>query len=192
MQTHFSRDLAHMSDHSRIERTDAMWNPIQSCTNESCSRLKFPVVKPKKRLGIQALARSDETTRASRFRGNIGSRLIHASFRESSLVGWESLGLIVLSLADLLVTYTLLRRGPAFYESNPVAQWFFARWNIAGMALFKLGTMGFVIVIAEIVERRRQAWGRGLLLASCLATAAVAAYGLRVLLGHGDNGVPLQ
>jgi Domain of unknown function (DUF5658) len=104
---------------------------------------EMQVAKLKKDLGIQALMRSEQTARASRVHGNIWSRLIRVSFRESSLLEWESLGLIVLSLADLLVTYSLLRRGPAFYESNPVAQWFFARWNIAGMALFQLGTMGF-------------------------------------------------
>ena len=76
----------------------------------------------------------------------------------------ESLGLIALSAADVLVTYILLRRGPAFYESNPVAHWFFLRWNIAGMAVFKFSAMGLVIVIGEIVERHRPGWGRVLLL----------------------------
>jgi hypothetical protein len=90
------------------------------------------------------------------------------------------------------VTYVLLKRGPAFYESNPVAQWFFSRWNIAGMAIFKLSAMGLVIVIGEIVERHRPGWGRLLLLASCLATAAVIWYGLRLLLGHADDGLPLE
>ena len=103
----------------------------------------------------------------------------------------ESLGLIALSTADVLVTYVLLRRGPAFYESNPVAQWFFLRWNIAGMAVFKFSAMGLVIMIGEIVERHRPGWGRALLLVSCLVTAAVVWYGLRLVFGHGDNGVPL-
>ena len=118
-------------------------------------------------------------------------RLVHASISESSLLELESLGLIALSVADVLVTYVLLRRGPAFYESNPVAHWFFVRWNIAGMAVFKFGAMGLVVVIGEIVERHRPRWGRRLLLVSCLATAAVVWYGLRLLFGYGDNGAPL-
>jgi Domain of unknown function (DUF5658) len=119
-------------------------------------------------------------------------RLVHASIGESSLLEVESLSLIVLSVADVLVTYVLLRRGPAFYESNPVAHWFFVRWNIAGMAMLKFGAMGLVVVIGEIVERHRPRWGQRLLLASCLATAAVVWYGLRLLFGHGDNGIPLR
>jgi Domain of unknown function (DUF5658) len=111
---------------------------------------------------------------------------------QASLVEYESLGLIALSAADVLVTYVLLRRGPAFYESNPVAHWFFSRWNIAGMAVFKFSAMGLVIMIAEIVERHRPGWGRMLLLVSCLATAAVVWYGLRLVLGYGDSGVPLE
>ena len=118
-------------------------------------------------------------------------RLIRAGARESSVLEMESLALIALSAADLFVTYALLRRGPAFYESNPVAQWFFVRWNIAGMALFKFGAMGLVVAIGEVVERHRPGWGRCLLLVSCLATLAVVVHGLRLLFGHEDTGAPL-
>ncbi len=111
---------------------------------------------------------------------------------EASLLEYECLGLIALSAADVLVTYFLLRRGPAFYESNPVAQWIFLRWNIAGMAVFKFSAVGLVITIGEIVERHRPGWGRALLLVSCVVTAVVVWYGLRLILGHGDNGVPLE
>lgn len=115
-------------------------------------------------------------------------RLVRAAVHEASSIETESLVLIALSAADVLITYALLRRGPAFYESNPVAQWFLLRWNIAGMALFKFGVMGAVIVIGEVVERRRPTWGRGLLVASCLVTLAVVVYGLRLYLGQVDNG----
>jgi hypothetical protein len=135
---------------------------------------------------------NEPATRRKPVRGIHWRRVIHASAGETSLLELEILGLFVLSAADLLVTYALLRRGPAFFESNPVAQWFFVRWNIAGMALFKFSAMGLVVVIGEIVERHRPGWGRGLLLASCLATAIVVFHGLRLLLGHGDNGAPLD
>jgi hypothetical protein len=119
-------------------------------------------------------------------------RLVRASSAEASVLELEILGLIALSAADVLVTYILLRRGPAFYESNPVAQWFFVRWNIAGMAVFKFSAMGLVIVIGEVVERHRRGWGRALLSISCLATVAVVWYGLRLVFGHADDGAPLQ
>jgi len=117
-------------------------------------------------------------------------RFFRAGALESSVVEQEIALLIVLSLADLLVTYSLLRRGPSFYESNPLAQWFFSRWNIAGMTVFKFSIMGLVIIIGEVVERHRPGWGRTLLAASCLATAAVVWYGLRLLFGYGHDGIP--
>ncbi len=106
---------------------------------------------------------------------------------ESSFLEQEILLLVALSAADLLVTYALLRQGPSFYEANPFAQWVFQRWNIAGMTLFKFGVIGGVIVIGEVAERRRPGLGRALMAVSCVATAAVVAYGLRLLLGFGGH-----
>jgi Domain of unknown function (DUF5658) len=132
----------------------------------------------------------DQVSSTRRSRPILWRRLFRASALESSLLEQEIVLLIALSAADLLVTYALLRRGPSFYESNPVAHWFFSRWNIAGMTLFKFGVMGLVIVIGEVVERHRPGWGRALLAASCLATAVVVWYGLRLLFGYGHDGVP--
>jgi hypothetical protein len=125
---------------------------------------------------------ADRRTVRSRWR-----RFLHAYAGESSYLEQEILLLVALSAADLLVTYALLRQGPAFYESNPFAQWVFQRWNIAGMTLFKFGVIGGVIVIGEVAERKRSGLGRGLLAVSCVATAAVVAYGLRMLLGFGGH-----
>jgi hypothetical protein len=141
--------------------------------------------------GAHDLNRDQRAANAHRSDGIYWRRLVRASIGEASLLESESFGLIALSAADILVTYVLLRRGPAFYESNPVAQWFFLRWNIAGMSVLKFSAMGLVVVIGEIVERHRPSWGRALLLVSCLATAAMVCYGLRLLFGHGDNGAPL-
>ena len=58
--------------------------------------------------------------------------------------------------------------------------------------MFKFSATGLVIIIGEIVERHRPGRGRALLLISCLVTAAVVWYGLRLFFGHGDNGVPLE
>ena len=68
--------------------------------------------------------------------------------------------------------------GPFVLRVEPLAQWVFQRWNIAGMTLFKFGVIGGVIVIGEVAERRRPGLGRGLMAVSCLATAVVVAYGL--------------
>jgi hypothetical protein len=102
-----------------------------------------------------------------------------------SLLEREGLWLIVLSAADLLITYTLLwHQGAGLYESNPLATWIFHRWNIAGMTVFKFGVIGGVIVIAEVVERRRPGLGRAVLILGSVAAAAVVIHGLRLLGRH--------
>lgn len=103
---------------------------------------------------------------------------------ESSQVQSIAVCLTALSMADLFMTYTLLRTGPRFFESNPVAQWFFARWNMAGMALFKFGVMAGVIALAEIIERHRPGWGRFVLALGCLGAAYAVVTGLRLYLSH--------
>ncbi len=94
-----------------------------------------------------------------------------------------SILLILLSSADIFMTYVLLRTSPRFHESNPVAQWIFQRWNIAGMVVFKFASIGTAIAIGEFVERRRPGWGKFVLLVGCAAAAAAFWHGLRLYLG---------
>jgi Domain of unknown function (DUF5658) len=89
--------------------------------------------------------------------------------------------LIGLSLADLLLTYILLKLHPHAYESNPVAQWFFQRWNIFGMAIFKFALVGVVVLISEIIERRHPRRGQWVLVSACAAAGAVVFYSLRLI-----------
>jgi hypothetical protein len=133
--------------------------------------------------GVLGLRRAGRVAAARKQGAGRWRRLVRDYAGESSVLEQEILLLIALSAADLLVTYALLRLGPSFYESNPFAQWVFHRWNIAGMTLFKFGVIGGVIVIGEVAERRRPGLGRGLMAVSCLATAAVVVYGLRLLIG---------
>jgi hypothetical protein len=110
-------------------------------------------------------------------------RLAGACAVEASRLQWPSLVLLGLSLADIAVTFVLLRKGQGYYESNPVAQWFFAHWNIRGMAAFKLTAIGSAITLGEIIERRRPGWGRLVLWLGCLASVAVVWHGLRLYMG---------
>ncbi len=94
--------------------------------------------------------------------------------------------LIVLSLLDLLMTYVLLRQGHlGFYEANPIARWWFVRWNIKGMIAFKFGVIAIVVAICEIVERQRPGWGRAILWLGSLAAGVAVLRGLQLFLGHG-------
>jgi Domain of unknown function (DUF5658) len=108
---------------------------------------------------------------------------LRARFRllwKEPLLHRESLLLVMLSAGDLFVTYSLLWH-ERFYEANPVARWFFERWNIAGMTVFKFGIIAFVIVLGETIEHRRPGVGRAILLLGCAAAAIVMVQGLRLL-----------
>jgi hypothetical protein len=105
------------------------------------------------------------------------------NIRGASVVQSLAVGLVGLSFADLLTTYLLLRTGSQFYEANPVALWFFQRWNILGMTLFKFTLVGLVIALGEVIERSRPGWGRLLLLAACGATGYAVVRGLRLYVG---------
>jgi hypothetical protein len=119
------------------------------------------------------------------------SRLRRSSL-EASRFPYLCILLLVLSIADVLMTYLLLRVSPLIYESNPVARWFFAKWNIAGMILFKFSMVAFTILIGEFVERHRAGYGRFVLIIGCLATATVVVYGISLYWSHTELPVILD
>ncbi len=90
----------------------------------------------------------------------------------------------MLSAADLLMTYVLLWRGQ-FYEANPVAQWFFARWNVTGLTAFKFGMVALIVILGDTIERQRPGVGRAILLFGCAVAVGVTVHGLRLLMVHG-------
>jgi hypothetical protein len=116
------------------------------------------------------------------------SALLRAGAVEHSRVQGLAVCLVALSAADLFMTHALLRRSPAFFEANPIAQWFFARWNMVGMVAFKFSIIGGVIALAELIERRRPGRGKFVLLVGCLGAAYAVVVGLRLYLGHGAGG----
>ena len=101
---------------------------------------------------------------------------------EASHVQGIGAWLVLLSAADLLMTFTLLRRSELFFESNPIAQWFFAKWNITGMVFFKFSIIAGVILLSEIIERKRPGWGRFVLLVGCVGAAFAVFQGGRLYL----------
>jgi uncharacterized protein DUF5658 len=105
---------------------------------------------------------------------------------ETSRVQGLGTCLAILSAADLLMTFALLRRSPAFIESNPVARWFFVQWDMAGMVFFKFSIIGGVILLSEIIERKRPGWGRFVLLVGCAGAAYAIFHGVRLYVAHGD------
>ncbi len=108
---------------------------------------------------------------------------------ETSHVQGLGTSLIILSVADLFMTFALLRKSPLFFESNPVAEWFFARWDMAGMIFFKFSIIGGVILVSEIIERQRPGWGRFVLFVGCVGAVYAVAQGARLYMG--DDNAPL-
>lgn len=105
------------------------------------------------------------------------------AMENSRLQGWI-VALVLVSMADLIMTYFLLSLDANFYESNPIANWFFTKWNIAGMTFFKFAVVAFVIVIAEFVERRRPGYGKFVLLVGIVVTAYVVYYSYNLYQHH--------
>jgi hypothetical protein len=82
------------------------------------------------------------------------------------------------------MTVTLLHTSGRFFEGNPVARWFFARWNVTGLVLFKFSIFGGVTVVSEFIERRRPGWGRFVLFIGCLGAAYAFYKGLTLYMAH--------
>ncbi len=117
---------------------------------------------------------------------------LRAYTHETSRLQWYILILVALSLADLLVTYFLLQKSEEFYEGNPIARWFFHRWNIKGMIFFKFGVVASIVVVAELIERRRPHYGKFILIIGSIATAAVVLYGANLYFNHEEMPVFLD
>jgi hypothetical protein len=101
---------------------------------------------------------------------------------ETSQVQGIGTCLVILSMADVLMTFALLRKSSRFFESNPIASWFLEQWNMAGMVFFKFTLIGGVILLSEIIERNRPGLGRFVLFVGCLGAAYAIFQGGRLYL----------
>src|SRR4051794_35929599 len=111
-------------------------------------------------------------------------RMTREFHRDPLLLSRETAAILAVSVLDLLMTYVLLRQGFHFYESNPVARWFFSRWNMAGMVAFKFCTISLAIGFSQVVEPRRPGPGRNVLGLGPVAAGAVVAYSLLLFYRH--------
>jgi hypothetical protein len=107
-----------------------------------------------------------------------------AFVRDASKLRWYILVLVIVSIGDVLVTYFLLRASPNFYESNPVANWLFTRYDIAGMVFLKFGGVALAVILAEYVEHHRPGVGKFVILFGIAVTIAVVIYGIQLYITH--------
>ncbi len=100
----------------------------------------------------------------------------------------ETSRFILVNALDLFMTFLLLyfsNRGllrRAVVESNPVADFFIKRWSTTGLVFFKFGLIAFVVIIAQVVARRRPRTAKLLLDFGALFVGAVVVYSLLIML----------
>jgi hypothetical protein len=116
--------------------------------------------------------------------------LWYTIFRLSLPLQRESALFVIVSVLDVMMTYLMLSDVPEpdgrvmFYESNPVARWFFEGWGLSGIVAFKFSMVAVVEVIAQIVAIRQLQVGRRLLEFGTLVVAVVVLYSMYLLLTH--------
>src|SRR5262245_38189145 len=87
-------------------------------------------------------------------------------------------GLVALNVLDYLITAFFIRSGGFEVEANPVAREFGESLGLAGMLLFKLSVIVFVVAAIHIIKLRRPIAARRLLAAFCGIMLAVVIYNL--------------
>jgi hypothetical protein len=93
----------------------------------------------------------------------------------------------VLSLADLVLTWMLVRYGGGrIYEGNPIAHAFLANCGWTGLATFKVTTLMYVGGVSVFMSRQRLGIALLLLIFACAAVGSVVAYSWQVM----DNFMP--
>jgi|SRR5580704_4935830 hypothetical protein len=103
--------------------------------------------------------------------------------RESSLF-------LIVSVLDVLMTCLLLQDltgvtgRTIFYESNPVARYFFEHWQLGGIIYFKFGMVAFIEIIAHLIALKKVPVGRRLLDFGTLVVSVVVIYSMLLLLSN--------
>ncbi len=86
----------------------------------------------------------------------------------------ETCFFILLSVLDIVWTNILMRQGAM--EANPIAAYFFYRWNFSGLIGFKMALVAVICVIAQVIARRNLAAARGVMCAGITIVGAVVVY----------------
>ena len=87
---------------------------------------------------------------------------------------------ILIGVLDIVMTNVLLRHGAV--EANPVAGFFLRNWGFRGMIAFKMATITFVIVLAQIVAQYKMSNARRLLHCGTAIVGFVVCYSVFLLL----------
>ncbi|XZE21453.1 DUF5658 family protein [Pirellulaceae bacterium SH449] len=92
----------------------------------------------------------------------------------------ETSWFILVNVLDIVLTNVLLQRGAM--EANPIANFVFIQFGFAGMIAFKLASVVFVCLAAQLIARKSPSKARGLLWFGCILVGAVLVYSSRLIL----------
>lgn len=91
---------------------------------------------------------------------------------------------ILVNVLDFLMTYLLLWSG-MFRESNPIANYFLARWGpIKGMLYFKLVLVTFVCLVAQLIALKDERKAALVLNFGSCVVSLVVAYSAWLYVSH--------
>lgn len=111
---------------------------------------------------------------------------------EKPALGWLSLPamrypneyvwFLLFSSLDIMLTWAILKRGGT--EVNPVADLVIREWDLLGAIGFKFSLMLMVVIVCEVIGRKRDRTARNLAQASVVVSAMPVIYSLGLLLAH--------
>lgn len=110
-------------------------------------------------------------------------------------VGWLSLPemrfqnqyvwFVFFSALDIMLTWAILSRGGR--EVNPVANEIIQMWGLNGAILFKFSITALVVVVCEVVARKRFGLAFALSITAVIVSSIPVFYSLMLLLVHTLN-----
>ncbi len=118
---------------------------------------------------------ADQTSRRSIFRGHLPLETETAWF-------------ILANAGDVFMTYILLSISRQFVEGNPIARYFLYSWGPKGLIYFKFCVVAFVVVVAQVIARRKIVVARRLLNFGTLFVGGVVAYSCWLYARHMYGG----
>jgi cytochrome bd-type quinol oxidase subunit 2 len=105
---------------------------------------------------------------------------------EQRLRRWLLIAYVVLSLADLVMTWILVQgSGHRVYESNPFARDWLLSHGWTGLIIFKAGIVLVVAVACLLIARSRPRTSMVILLLGCAITGAVVIYSWALMKRQG-------
>jgi len=95
---------------------------------------------------------------------------------------------ILVSALDVFMTCIVMSHqaadGGHFYESNPVANYFFLKWGMPGMVFFKFAIVSIVVSIIQLIASQQLVTARRICSFAIVISCVVVLYSLSLLVQH--------